>query len=174
MREVNLAVLLKSALTLALTERGLTAEIKQSYQPRQQGVPSAAALFFHHIDTVNVGWPGRNDVFNQSTQKFDHIETQRRESRYQISALTPNNTFPAAIDYIGSVAMALQSENLMDFFLANSVGIQHITVMNNVYFTDDAGQFSTNPTVDIVLSHQETVTVSRHRVDRFVAIVEGI
>lgn len=167
--ESALAILLQSALTAGLTARGLTATVQKNQQPRQQGVPSAAVILFHHVGTVNVGWPYRGDVWNAVSGKFDHTEIQRRESRYQIGALAPqspnNATLPTPADFCLAMSAVMQSDATRATLLAANVGVQHITDIRSVYFVDDKDQNQESPSFDVVLSHQDSFATTTPKID---------
>jgi len=162
MLESALSQLIITALSAGLTARSLTAQIKKDNQPRQQGNPTSATLFFRHIGTINVGWPERIDTINKTTGGLDHTETQRKESRYQISALAPANltdpTAPLTADYVNAAAAIMQSDATRALLLAANVGIQKPGNINLTYFLDEKGQHESNPTFDFILSHQDIFT----------------
>jgi hypothetical protein len=148
-------------------------EVIKYDQPRQQGVPSLATIFFLHIFTKNVGWVARKDVWNATNQAMDHVETQRRESRFQIGALAPQTpsdpTLPTAADFAWMAATTMQSSATLAMFLSNNCGVQHITDLSVTYFEDDKGQNEANPSFDVVISHQDVFTVPGITITEFEA-----
>lgn len=158
MYESQLSVLIKSALDAGLLARGLTAQVKKAYQSRQQGVPSGPIVTYHHIITIDVGYPERLDTNGL------HTETQNRESRYQIGALAPANladaTQPLAADYANAAKLIMQSDATRALLLAAGVGIQKPGNTNVVYFVDDKDQHESNPSFDVILSHQDIFTTT--------------
>jgi hypothetical protein len=176
--EAQLSILLQSVLTAGLAARGVTAQVQQDQQARQQGTPSAATVFFHHIGTVNVGWPEKSDVWNAGNGNFDHTETQRRESRYQIGALAPRTpgdpTLPTPADFCLAAAAVLQSDVTIATLQASSVGVQHITEIRSTYFVDDRQQNEENPTFDVILSYQDVFTTSTPKITTISETVESV
>ena len=164
MREIDLAILLRSVLVDGLTSRGITANVKQSNQPRQQGIPTTATVFFFHVGTINVGYPEKKDVWNSGNDNFDHTETQNRESRWQINALAPqlpsSTTAMTAADYALAAAAIMQSDSTIVALKNAGVGVQHITNVRSVWFQDEKQQNEENPTFDVILSHQDISTIS--------------
>jgi hypothetical protein len=126
-------------------------------------------ILFHHVGTVNVGWPFRGDVWNAVSGKFDHTETQNRESRYQIGALAPQSpsdpTLPTPADFCLAMAAVMQSEVTLALFLAANVGVQHVTDIRSTYFVDDKGQNEESPAFDVVLSHQDIFVTATPRIN---------
>jgi hypothetical protein len=176
--EAALSILLVSVLNAGLAVRGVAATVQKDNQPRQQGVPSAAVILFHHVGTVNVGWPAKQDVWNAANGNFDHIETQRRESRYQIAALAPQTpsdpTKFTPADFVNSAAAIMQSDATIATMLAAQVGLRHITDIRTIYFQDDKDQNEENPSFDIVLSHQDVFTTSTPKVNAVTYNIERV
>lgn len=177
MTEASLAILLKSILDSGMAARGMVVSVLRDEQPRQQGVPSTAALFFHHIGTMNVGWPRKDDVWNAGNGNFDHTETQRRESRYQIAALAPQTpsdpTLPTPADFCNAAAAVLQSDVAITTLAASGIGVQHVTDIRSTYFVDDKGQNEENPSFDVVLSHQDVFVTATPKITNFAATIQG-
>ena len=179
MLEIELAVLLRSVIVAGLTLRGITANVKQANQSRQQGIPSTATIFFFHVDTTDIGWPAKKNVWNSMTGVFDVTKTQRRESRWQIGALapqTPSTTARTAADYILAVKSILAEDVAINTLKGSGIGIQHTTTARSVWFQDDKSQNSENPSFDVILSHQEVIVSHIGKVDNinpnFVGAVE--
>jgi hypothetical protein len=170
MLEIELAVLLRSVIVAGLAVRSITAEVKAANQSRQQGVPSGPAIFFFHVDTLDVGWPKKFNVWNPTTSVFDVTKTQRRESRWQIGSLapqTPSTTAMTSADYALAVKSILSDDVAINTFAASGVGIQHTTLARSVWFQDDKNQNEENPSFDVILSHQEVVVSHVSKIDIF-------
>ena len=177
MTESALSILLVSVLNAGLLARGVSATVQRDNQPRQQGAPSTAVVLFHHIGTVNVGWPEKAEVWNATNGNFDHTETQRRESRYQIDAIAPQTpgdpTLPTTADFVNAAAAVMQSDATILTLINSSVGVQHITDIRSTYFVDDKGQNEENPSFDVILSHEDIFTTSTPKINSFVASITG-
>ncbi len=162
--EAQLAIMIVSALNAGLAVRGVSAIVQKDQQPRQQGVPSTATIFFHHAGTVNVGWVDRREVWDSVNSVKTHTETQRRESRYQIGALAPQSpaspTAPTPADFCAWASAIMQSSATIEYLAAQGVGVQHITNIQSTYFVDDLGRNEENPSFDIVLSHQDVFSTA--------------
>jgi hypothetical protein len=176
--EAALSILLVSVLNAGLSVRGVIATVQKDNQPRQEGIPNAATIFFHHVGTVNIGWPEKQDVWNAANGNFDHIETQRRESRYQISALAPQTpsdpTLPTPADFCNQAAAVMQSDVTIATLVSNGIGIRHITDIISIYFQDDKGQQEENPSFDIIFAHQDVFTTTTPIINDFTEKIEGI
>lgn len=172
------AILLKSLIGEALTYQGLTASVKQQYQPRQDGVLTTALVLFAHIGSVDIGWPSKSEIWNETTELFDTAQTQRVESRWQLNALvpqTPNSTTnKTAGDYLSLIRMYLQSDTAIDTLKASGVGVQRINQVTGTYFQNDKGQNEESPSLDVVLSHQDITVFHTPRISVFNPILEGI
>lgn len=164
MNESAIAALLISVLNTGLALRGVSASVKQDYQPTQQGIPSTAVILFHHVSTVPIGWPAKEEVYNAAAQAMAHTETQNRESRYQLSALAPQSPgAPAALtaaDYVLAAQAVLQSDATINTLAASNVGVRHAGPSTSVWFQDDRNRNQESPSFDIILSHQDVFTYS--------------
>ena len=175
--ESALNILLASCLNAGLAVRGVTASVQRDNQPRQQGVPSTPVILFSHIGTVNVGWPEKAEVWNAANGNFDHVETQRRESRYQIGGLAPQTpgdpTLWTTADYVQAAASIMQSDATILTLLNSQVGVRHITDIRSTWFVDDRGQNEENPSFDVVFGHQDVFTTSTPPISVFAATIKG-
>ena len=171
MIESLLGQLIISTLQAGLSARSISATIKRGQQPTQQGAVSGAAYYLWHIDTVPVGWPEVQDVWNASTSIIDHTESQRQESRYQFSILAPvdltNANAMLAIDYARIAATIFQSRATIDVLSSQGVGVQFITQIRQSYFSDDFNRYEGNPTFDVKFSHADSITIPGNKIDKF-------
>lgn len=157
--EAELSIIIASLLNAGLVARGVSAIVQKDQQPRQQGVPSTATIFFRHVGTVNVGWVSRQEQWDSINSVKIHTETQGRESRYQISALSPlipaSPTTPTPADFCAWASNIMQSSAAIEYLAARKIGVQHVTSIRSIYFIDDFGRNEENPSFDVVLSHQD-------------------
>lgn len=179
MLESQLAALIISTVNAGLSARGYSSvQVKRDNQPRQQGVPTNPVIFLHHIHTQNIGWVSREDVYDKATLAMNHYEIQRLESQYQFDALAQQSPLtPTALmpeDYLALVRKTLQSSQAITLLKSSGVGIQHITDMRVMYFEDDKGQNETNPSFDIVFSHQDVDIVPGTIISKFNSQFKGI
>ena len=175
--ESQLNILLASCLNAGLIVRGITATVQRDNQPRQQGVSSTPVILFSHIGTVNVGWTKRYEMWNAANGNFDHTETQRKESRYQIGGLAPqtpgNPSLLTTADYVLAMAAIMQSDATIATLLASGVGVRHITDIRTTWFVDDRGQNEENPSFDVIFGHEDSFTTSTPKINAFAATVKG-
>lgn len=168
MNEKALFSAIRSTLISGFTALNLVApQIKQSYQPRQQGTPTGPVLFMQLIAQHRYGSMGRNyewipPVPPETEGREVRTETQIFEAMFQISALSPQD--PAddaqltAGDLANYAAYILQSDTGMAQLLASGIGIERITDVRNPKFDDDRDQFEASPSFDFVLTHKQIVT----------------
>lgn len=135
--------------------------IKQAFQPTQQGVNTQQTAYLHKIGDRRLGTPLRTNVWNELTQTMVHTETQVYETTFQISALStqnPSNTTQyTASDVLNLIAYILQSEQTINTFLAQDVGILRISEVRNTYFEDDRQRHEASPSLDFILTHKQIV-----------------
>jgi len=142
-----------------------TTVVRQSNQPRQQGIPTAPMVFFTKVFNKRFGFLRREDRWNTLTSQFDHVESQYYETSFQVSALSLQNpanlTIPTASDIVNEVASIMQSSSTLTTLNNAGVGILRISDITNPYFLDDRDNFEASPSFDFVLVYlNERVTMS--------------
>lgn len=136
--------------------------IKQAFQPSQQGANTKPTAYLHKIGDKRYGYPRKNDVWDSENEEMVHQETQQYETTFQVSAWaiqdpkTPSNY--TASDILNLIAYILQSSETIAIFEAQGVGIERVTSVRNVYFTDDRGRFEASPSFDFVITHKQLIT----------------
>ena len=132
--------------------------VKQSYQPRQTGVEIQPTLYLHKIQAPRYGFPGRQDVFNGNTNRFDHTESIWRTPTWQVDGLATQN--PANIsqltasDIVEAAADVLQQSVTRETLLRSNIGIERITNIREDYFTDDRERHEQRPSFDFTLTYR--------------------
>jgi hypothetical protein len=130
-------------------------KLARNYQQRQQGLDTAAIVYFHKIGDRRHGHVKRKDVL--AVDAFTHTELQVYESTYQISAWVPQDPAQATAltesDVLNVVSSIMQSDSIMAAFRTAGVGILRVTDVRNPYIVDDRDRFEAVPTFDIVLTH---------------------
>ncbi len=132
--------------------------VKQSYQPTQQGVPTAPTVFIHKIGDHRYGSPRSVYEWDTDRQIMVNTETQQMETMYQVGALfiqEPANMVQlTASDLVNATANILQ----MDFFLSilreNNIGIERITQIRQTFFYDDRDRQEASPSFDFTVTHK--------------------
>lgn len=163
MRDTALETLFRGALVARLTTYGFgTVAVKQRNQPTTQGAPSGPAILFSKLFDRRIGSPQRAEVWNETTQQFDHVESVQIESTYTFAAIaTRDPADPAAVtapDYLKAAATAWQSDTMLSALRASGVGVQRIGDIRNTPVANEKGEFTDNPTFDVVLTHRDAFT----------------
>ena len=145
--------------------------IKQNHQPVQTGVEPGPVVYLHKINAPRYGFPGRKDVFNNTTNVFDHTETIWRTPTFQVDGLATQNpaniTSLTASDIVEATADVLQSSATREALLVSGIGIERITNIRESYFSDERDRFEQSPSFDFTIDYRREFTstvqeVSRH------------
>ena len=166
MTDNELIAFLISTIKGQLTAVGLssTLPIKQAFQPTQQGIVSAPAVYLFKIGDHRYGSPQRLDVWNAQAQRMDHTESQIYETMFQISARAeqdPENiTLPTSSDIANLISIILQSDATLTAFRDAGIGLERITEVRNPYITDDRDRHQAMPNFDFVIIHKRVVTTT--------------
>lgn len=155
-----------------LTARGITGVgVKQSYQPRKTGTPSAPTVFIHKLSANRYGFPGRRSVYNEARGDFDHTETIWRTPTFQVDALAVQDPSDlsalTASDLVESVADILQSSAALETLKASDIGIDRITDIRVPYFVNDEDQNEASPSFDFTLSYRVEFNTTVPAIDAY-------
>jgi len=159
MNDKALFALIRSTLLpqFALYPETAGVQLARSFQPRQAGTPSGAALFFFKVGDKRYGWPKRFDLFNEAGEVFDHELRQQYETTIQFDAWVPQDpaqaTAPTESDVLNTVSGIIQSDTVVQAFRAAGVGLQRVTEVRNPFVVDDRDRFEAVPSFDIVVTH---------------------
>lgn len=162
MNDNTLMQLLIATITTGLTARGIIVGIEQAYQPTQQGIETADAVYIFKLGDNRYGSPNRSDDFDTNTMQMIHTEMEWIETDFQVNALVtqdPSNiTQLTAADYLKAVTGVLQSEAGITALKAQGVGIYRIQKGRQPYFKNDRGQYQADPSFDFTVIHPDVVT----------------
>ncbi len=132
--------------------------LARNFQPRQQGTPTGAYVFFFKVGDHRYGHAYRRDLYDVSGEVFQHTEGQVYETTYQFSALIPQDpkvlTALTESDVLNLVSGIIQSDAILASFRAAGAGILRVTEIRNPYFVDERDRYEASPSFDIVLTHK--------------------
>ena len=160
MRDNTLFIFLRETLLALLPMRGVDVEVKQSYQPTQQGRPGKSAVFLHKIMDKRHGSRGIIERFDEAKGKMVRVESQAIETTIQFNALAAERN-PAddeeytAADILKAVAAVLQSREFLDVGRAAGVFALRIQDMRNQTFENERDRFEFEPSFDAVFVHTD-------------------
>lgn len=163
MNDLQLFILLKATMAAGLTRAGVAGvEVKQNFQPIQQGPNTAPTIYLFKIGDRRYGSPRRAYVPNAAPALMDRTETQQMETTFQATALAvmggPNDFNQlTASDLANTVAAIMQSDEGQAQLWAAGVGILRVTDVRNPPFTNDRKQFEFSPSFDFVLTHKRSL-----------------
>ena len=135
--------------------------IYQKPQVTAQGTPTGPCGFITKVTDQRRGSPERFDYWDQDAGLERHGYRQWYRSTYQFDALATQD--PAAVvqysaaDIVNLHSALMQSDIMIDALRAEEVGIERISDIRNVPFTDDRDRFSLSPSFDFVLTHKQIV-----------------
>lgn len=157
MTDNDLIKLILTILNAGFAAQGLTVTVRQSFQPTKQGIYNGAQVFFTKISDVRYGYLNRKDVYNADISQFDHVESQKYESTFQVNALCiqdpANINSLTASDYVNLAASIMQSDYARSVLMASNIGILRITAVRNPQFVDDKDRFEASPSFDFTLTY---------------------
>ncbi len=163
MLENQLYALLISILNEGAAAAGLPSnlQVMQAYQPTQQGAATSPTFYIHKMGDKRYGYPQRKEVWNQTTNNFDHHEIQQYETTFQIAALaTPNPADVNALtvgDMLNLGAHVLQSDATVAILEAAGLGIYRVQLIPNSFFTDDRERFEAAPSLEFTVTHKQDI-----------------
>jgi hypothetical protein len=141
--------------------------VLQKNQPIGQGALLADAIYIEKIMATAYGYPEVRDDYNIGTGKFDTTTAFMRAPTFQISgyALQDVNTVSqlTASDITELAANILQTDAAVEAFQAIGIGIERVTGIRELYFSDDKEQFEQVASFDLVLSYTKEFTIETNK-----------
>ncbi len=133
---------------------GIDIDVEQKYQPEIVGMPERPTIYIHKISADNYGFVGSNST-NGVVES-----NQWKTPTYQVNVLALQNTeesYPmTATDYAEAAAAILNLPSAINVLRSNEIGIDRITNIREMFFTDDRVLFEQQPSFDFTLSYQRT------------------
>ena len=157
MKDNDLINLVAGQLESASVAAGWNYIVIQKNEPTQQGVPTAASIFFEKLFDKPYGHPSHSLAINDDIQSFTSTEEQWYETHFQVSTLVtqdPENlSLPTASDVANYLKMYIASRQSRSVFMAENVGTLRVTEVRNPYFENDKHRMEAHPSFDIVFTH---------------------
>lgn len=173
MRDNQLYAFLIPIINAGLIARGISATVKQSYQPTPEGINVGTLVTLTKISENRYGFLKREDVWNAGNGNFDHVETQVMESHFQVGAFsiidpkTETSATLTAADVLYEVTAILQSDAFLLALKAQGIGVLRIQELRNPYFSDDRERFEASPSFDFTITHKRVTIATTPKVDTF-------
>lgn len=159
MRDNELFILVRQWLATAAPLRGIVgAEYILSFQPTQQGRPSQRAVRMFVVANKRYGYRKTVTVNGDGTGLMPRTETQAMETTLQFAVTQPLDLDDAALthgDVLKTIAACLQSDDAVQFFIANGASVLRVGDVRGGYVINDRGQHEENPSFDIVIKHND-------------------
>lgn len=138
--------------------QGMTVEVRQSYQPTQQGANSGNALYFSKIGGDKLhGYPKRESYIDNGTAHMQDKITQVIESMWQITAWARQPQEFTASDFANTAAMIMQTDYFLDALRESGISILRISAIRNINFKDDRDQTQFSPSFDFTLISERSI-----------------
>lgn len=172
MNDNDIIQIVRNFLMAQLPLRGvMNVEVKQNYQPTQQGLPETPLLSVHKISAPRYGFPGVKHVYNAMTNVYDTTESIWRTPTFQFSGLAQQNpadlTSLTASDIVEAAADVLQSRAAIDTFQQHNIGILRVQQIPIMYFVNDKDRHEQDPSFDLVLQYRRVFTSTTPEIDGF-------
>lgn len=152
-----------------LQSLGIDAKVLMNYQPTKQGINNNTVYFFN-IGDKNIGAMRRENIFNADTQLMESVETQTKETKFQINTIVkqdPSNLTITAKDLCTYVHMILNRRSSIDILNQNGLGLLWVTDIRNTPFKDSDDNYSFNPSFDITITHEQQIIGELPIIDNF-------
>jgi hypothetical protein len=137
----------------------LNIQVKQAYQPTQQGANLQSTIYFHELDTILKATLYRKDAYDPDMDVIIHTEEQYLETSFQVDARSiqnPANTDQlTATDLARVVANILQSDLAVKILRSSDVYITKISKVRNLQVKNDFDNFESCPSFDFTLLHTD-------------------
>jgi hypothetical protein len=164
MTDNQLIQFMATQLDAASAAAGWNYPVLQKDNPTLEGIPAAPAIFFEKLFDRAYGFPIDSLVYNSTPDNYSDNEMQLYETTFQISALVIQNpadlTLPTASDVANYVKRWLTHPVTLQNFRSQNVGLLRITHIRNPWFEDDRHRFEAHPNFDLVLTHDNTLTIT--------------
>ena len=159
MRDNELFILVRQWLATAAPLRSIVgAEYILSFQPMQQGRASQRAIRMFVVSNKRYGYRKTVAVNGDSLGLMPRTETQAMETTLQFAVTQPVDLDDGALthgDVLKIVAACLQSDDAVQFFIANGASLLRVADVRGGYVINDRGQHEENPTFDITIKHND-------------------
>lgn len=152
MTDAQLMTLIVATLAAGLTEYGVTAAVKQAYQPTSQGANTGPTIYVYKEFDKRYGSPKRTYVDGVSVQE------QQMESTFMLRALVKDRALGTASDLANTAAAIMQGDSGQAQLWAAGVGVLRVMQISNPYSADEYSEFEGNPLVSVVLTHKRVFT----------------
>lgn len=144
-------------------------EIRQSYQPIKTGVSTNPTAYLFKVTSQRVGWQSRKYRYNMGNDYFDCNGDYWIEATYQLTAQVERDINDinslTSYDIADKCAAVLQTDESLNNFLVNGIGIQAITDVRNPFSLDDRDQFDQDASFDFVLSYNQEIMTTVPKAD---------
>lgn len=164
MRTYELIAFFKPIIDSALQAAGIDCPLglQQSYQPTQQG-PEITQVYIQEISGNYYGWNKKEEIWNETTQSFDHVETQVMETTFQVGAtsqMDPANEVQfTSRDILDVVGACLRSQSTIESANTAGIGILRVTSVRNQWMQNNYDQNQAQCNFDFTVTHRH-VTIT--------------
>lgn len=161
MTDNQLIALLIQILSQGLIDDGYAGvSVIQAFQPTQQGVNIAPAIYLSKSDDYLYGTKQSNYVFDPLDQLYVVTEIQRIETTFKFQALAIQNPVTpdayTASDLVNEAGAIIRSQTTVDTLKPYGIGLLRSTAVSNAYDLDDKDQFEAAPAFNAVLVYDRT------------------
>lgn len=178
MLDNDLIELLATRMELASATAGWNFPVVQKEQPTQQGIPTEPTIFLEKLFDNLYGFAARSNDIVTETDDFGPFPQMREtdkqliETAFQISAWViqdPTNTnLPTASDVVNYVSMFLRHRETIRAWAPLNVNLLRVTQIRNPYTEDDRHRNEATPSLDLILTHDRTLTLDVSSADTVV------
>lgn len=150
-------------LETSITSAGWNYVVVQKDQPTQEGAPSGPTVFLEKLFDHDYGFPSVSNAYDSVNNIYTQTEKQIVETTFQISALVPQNpndlSIPTAADVVKQVKLWIQSRVSIAALYDLNIAMLRVTDIRTNWFDDDSEQFENHPNFDIIVQHEDSITM---------------
>ncbi len=179
MTDNQLIALLIQVLSQGLIDDGYSGVgVIQAFQPTQQGVNIAPAIYLSKSGDYWYGTKQSDYVFDPLEQLYTVAEIQRIETTFKIQALAIQNPVTpdayTASDLVNEAGSILRSQTTIDVLRQQGIGLLRSTEVSNAYDLDDKDQFEAAPAFNIILVYDRTRIIKVSMIELIDSKITGI
>lgn len=133
---------------------GIDASFKKGFQSKKVGANSDSVVYYHQLESKNLGLPKRKNYYNVDTGYMEYKEKQIIETTFQINSLVPKNPTITASDLVAYVRAIFTHLVFIDYLNANKLSVYKPTSIRSGWFESDNGGYEDNPSFDVTFQSE--------------------
>lgn len=159
---------------LLLSFYGVEANFKKGFQSVKVGANSDKVVYYHQLQSKNVGLVKRDSFYDSDTQTTIYNEIQVLETTFQINSLVPKSSNITASDLVTYVRAIFTHLDFIDYLSANNLSVYKPSTIRSGWFETDNGGYEDNPSFDVVFQHELITNATSKSINQYDINLERI